>query len=148
MVPPVPTRPPATIYTAGYGARPPSQLVALLRAAGVRCVVDVRLRPDRARIAPYKRARDAGAGIEQLFAGAGIAYRSLPELGNLFLECDDWRPRYAQLVARSGDLLLARLAGTPEPYCLLCAEEDPAQCHRGVLAERLERDGAKVVHLR
>ena len=140
-------RTPSTIYTAGYGARPPAALVALLREAGVRCVVDVRLRPDRARIAPYQRARDAGSGIERLFADAGIAYRSLPELGNLFLECEDWQPRYAQLVERSGDLLLARLAGTPEPFCLLCAEEDPAACHRGVLAARLERDGARVVHL-
>ena len=41
---------------------------------------------------------------------------------------------------------LAELAGT-EPIRLLCFERDPAQCHRRIVAERLEKRGFKTVDL-
>jgi uncharacterized protein (DUF488 family) len=138
----------AKLFTAGYGGRTPAEFLGLLTRAGVRAVVDVRLRPDKASLGAFARAKSPDKGIEKLLAGAGIAYRSLPELGNVFLEYDDWQDRYPRYLERAGGLLLDRLAGVPEPFCLLCAEKRAADCHRRAVAEFLAaRDGWAVEHL-
>jgi hypothetical protein len=96
----------------------------------------------------WVRAKSADKGIEKVLSGAGIGYVSLPELGNLFLGFEDWPERYRQLLDRAGELLVGRLAGIPEPYCLLCAEKRVAECHRRHIAEYLTRtQGAEVRHL-
>ena len=52
--------------------------------------VDVRLRPDRASMGTYVRAKTPDKGIEAWLGAAGIGYVSLIELGNVFLDFDDW----------------------------------------------------------
>ena len=137
------------VFTIGYGGRTPEDFVSRLVAAGVRTVADVRLRPDKASMGSYAKAKDPAKGIEGLLARSGIGYRSLPELGNLFLDFDDkeWPLLYRELIDRAGDLLTARLADLPQPFCLLCAEKRVAECHRGVLADYLVAQGNEVEHL-
>jgi uncharacterized protein (DUF488 family) len=125
------------LFTIGYGGVAPQAFTGCLVKAGVRTVVDVRLRPDRASMGTYVKAKASDKGIERLLREAGIGYRSLPELGNVFLDCDDWRERYTALLARAGDLLVSRLAEVPGPICLLCAERRPEDCHRTLIAEYL-----------
>jgi len=57
-------------------------------------------------------------------------YLSLIELGNLFREYPDWEARYKTLLDQSGDLLVQRLAGVSQPFCLLCAERRVSECYR------------------
>ena len=52
----------------------------------------------------YAKAKDPEKGIAGLLAKAGIGYVSLPELGNLFLEYDDWPERYERFLAAAGPL--------------------------------------------
>lgn len=132
-------------YTIGYGGRAPIDFLALLSHHNVRAIVDVRLRPDKASMGSYCRARSADKGLEKLLADQGIAYHPILELGNLFLELDDWRPAYRELLRQSGDLLAARLDGLPEPFCLLCAEKRAADCHRQMIAEYLVRTRGWIV---
>lgn len=99
-----------TLFTIGYGGRDPEQFVAMLSEAGVRTVADVRLRPGRAAMCAYARAKTPDRGIQRLLGEAGIAYAPLTELGNVFMELDDWRDRYRRLLEGSGDLLTERLA--------------------------------------
>ncbi len=124
-----------TFYTIGYGGRNPDEFVGLLALHGIRTIADVRIRPDRASMGAYTRARTPEKGIERLLAGRGIAYRPLLELGNVFLDLEDWRAPYRELLRRSGDLLVARLLEIPQPFCLLCAEKRVAECHRLMIAE-------------
>jgi len=101
-----------TIYTIGYGGRKPRDFTALLRDAGVRTVVDVRMRPDRANMGSFARAKLDDKGIAALLASGDIGYRSLPEMGNPFLDPAferNWQPRYDALLAAAGPLLMVRL---------------------------------------
>ena len=121
-------------FTAGYGGRVPDEFAKMLATAGVKIVVDVRLRPDRAAMGN--------------FAKAGVGYVSLPELGNVFLEYDDWAERYAKFLDAAGPLLFDRLAGVAGPICLMCAEKRVCECHRRHVAEYLTRTRAwKFTHL-
>jgi uncharacterized protein (DUF488 family) len=135
------------LFTIGYGGRMPEEFVERLASAGVRTVVDVRLRPDRASMGAYVKAKTPDKGIERLLSTGGIRYRSLPELGNIFLDYEDWRERYTTFVSRAGDLLVTRLEGLEGPLCLLCAERRIAECHRLQIAEFLATRGFEIEHL-
>lgn len=135
------------LYTIGYGGRGPDEFLCLLKANGVRAVVDVRLRPDRSSMGAYKLARKDTKGIQRLLRSAGVQYYSFVELGNLFLDCDDWQARYQRLLDEAGDLLMERVLGLPTAFCLLCAERSPDRCHRSIIAECLVRKGYEVKHI-
>jgi uncharacterized protein (DUF488 family) len=136
------------LFTIGYGGRTQEQFLALLRPHSIRTVVDIRLRPDRASMGMWVKAKTADKGIEAWLTAAGYEYCSLIELGNLFLGRDDWPARYEQLLQTSGGLLTERLRELRGPLVLLCAERRVAECHRRHVAEYLQRtEGWDVVHL-
>jgi uncharacterized protein (DUF488 family) len=136
------------VFTIGYGGRSKEDFLARLNSNGVKTVVDVRLRPDRASMGIWVKAKTSDKGIESWLREAGIGYRSLIELGNVFLDAPDWQERYQQLLDSAGELLTERLKAIPGPICLLCAEKRPAECHRRQVAEYLKtRMGAEVHHL-
>lgn len=135
-------------FTIGYGGRAPADFTKLLADSGVKTVIDVRLRPDKASMGSYAMAKDAAKGIAGLLAKAGVGYVSLPELGNPFLGYDDWPTRYPDYLSRAGGLLFDRIADVPGPVCLLCAEKRVADCHRRHVAEYLARErGWAFTHL-
>jgi uncharacterized protein (DUF488 family) len=135
-------------FTAGYGGRVPAEFASLLAKAGVKTVVDVRLRPDRAAMGSFAKAKDADKGIAGLLAKVGVGYVSLPELGNVFLDYDDWAARYPKFLDAAGPLLFDRLAGVAGLVCLLCAEKKLCECHRRHIAEYLSKTrGWKFTHL-
>jgi uncharacterized protein (DUF488 family) len=134
-------------FTIGYGGRIPDEFLGLLGRYGITRVVDVRLRPDRASMGAYVKAKESSKGIEGLLGRAGIEYLSLVELGNLFLGFDDWQVRYRTLLEKAGDLLFERLLGISKPFCLMCAEKLAEQCHRAIIAEYLVKKGWEVEHI-
>ena len=135
------------IYTIGYGGRHPKDLLDLLQDRGIERIIDVRLRPDRASMGVYAKARAVDKGIQRLLAERGMAYASMTELGNIFFGCDDWGERYRRLLERAGDILLERLYAVPTPFCLLCAEREVTLCHRQLIAEQLAHRGYRIEHL-
>lgn len=145
---------PKSLWTIGYGGRTPAEFTSMLKENGITTVADVRLRPDRASMGSYSRAKSPDKGIEKLLSSEGIEYIHFLELGNLFL--DDifdiaWKRRYAALLAVSGDILLERLimvASYPQGrVCLLCAEKDYRSCHREDIARAMMEREFIVHHL-
>jgi uncharacterized protein (DUF488 family) len=132
------------LWTIGYERLLPEALVAELRAAGVRRVIDVRFRPQSRRPGMSKTR------LAALLADHGIAYenrRALgtpPDLRVLFRagRIAEAREAFADHVetraAGELDALADELATAP-PTALLCLEADPAGCHRRVIAEALVR---------
>jgi uncharacterized protein (DUF488 family) len=139
---------PKSFFTIDYGGRRPADFASLLVTHGVRSIADVRIRPDRASVGAFAKARTPDKGIEKLLSECGIAYRSILELGNMFRDLDDWHGPYRELFDRAGDLLVIRLEELPDPFCLLCAEKKVWDCHRLVIAEFLVASrGWTVVHI-
>lgn len=139
---------PQQLFTVGYGGRKPSDFVSLIQTTSVKTVVDVRLRPDRASMGAYVRAKSNDKGIVKLLATAGIGYASLVELGNVFGELTEWREPYRKLLNLAGPLLVDRLSNIEGPFALMCAEKDVGKCHRKLIADYLVGQGFQLtVHL-
>jgi uncharacterized protein (DUF488 family) len=123
--------------------------VGRLREAQVERVLDVRASPRS------PRPGFSRAPLERTLTAAGIAYRSLPEVGNPFradaaADLAGVLARYrAHLAARPALAAAARDAAAGARTALLCAEANPARCHRGVLAEAVAAldPELRVVHL-
>lgn len=146
--------PGTTVYTVGHSTRRIEELVELLRAAGVRLLVDVRRFPVSRRYPHF-----SGPALAASLAEAGIDYRHEVDLGGHREPRPDspntvWRaaafrgyadhmasPRFAAALARLEEAAGAR------PTAILCAEADPARCHRQMIADALVGRGAQVMHL-
>jgi uncharacterized protein (DUF488 family) len=136
------------IFTIGYGGRSKEEFISLLKSNGINTIIDIRLRPDRARIGFWSKAKTPDKGVEGWLSKAGIEYKSLIELGNIFLDYPDWRELYKELLNSCGELLTKRLIDIPGPICLLCAERRVEECHRKLVGEFLAKHyGAEIHHL-
>jgi uncharacterized protein (DUF488 family) len=140
------------VYTIGHSSHTPDRLIALLEGAGIQAISDVRSMPF-SRWLPHVNRLE----LDALLRAHGIAYRFLGDrLGG--------RPPHRELYDPDGRVDYDRLRRTAlfedavEQLCrqllssriaLLCSEEDPLVCHRGLLIARaLAERGVQAMHLR
>lgn len=128
----------------------------MLAAKTIRTLVDVRARPRSARHPQHaqERLRKAleAAGIEYHWAGrllgglrnprADSRHRALADDGLRgfadYMEGREFQRAFGQL---------ASLAEKQPPLAFMCAERDPAHCHRSLIADYLVASGRNVIHL-
>ena len=132
------------LWTIGYERLLPEALVAELRYAGVRRVIDVRFRPQSRRPGMSKTR------LAALLAEHGIAYehrralgtpadlRYLFHSGRVAEAAAAYRRHVEASAADELDALADELTRAPAT-ALLCLEADPAGCHRRLVAEALTR---------
>jgi uncharacterized protein (DUF488 family) len=138
------------VLTIGHSAHPYDRLVELLRAAGVTAVADVRTSPYSRRFPQFNR--DA---LEARLRADGLAYSFLgEELGGRPKDRDCYRDGVAdyERMAAATEFArgLARVIEGARRYriALMCAEQDPLDCHRCLLVARaLEARGVTTGHI-
>jgi uncharacterized protein (DUF488 family) len=140
------------ILTIGHSNHPVERLLALLRQHGVRVLADVRSQPYSRFAHQFNRENlqpaVTNAGLLYLFMGEELGGRQLGTIAALqdrlaAYERVSAAPRFQQGLMR----LLAEAENNA--VAVLCAEEDPTECHRRVwVARALRERGACVSHIR
>jgi uncharacterized protein (DUF488 family) len=131
------------IKTIGHSNHPIERFLDLLKAGGVKLLVDVRSMPYSGRFPQFGRERLAksltDAGIDYLWEGEALGGK--PGQGGSYNELAA-RPTFKNALDRVVD------RGANTTLCLMCAEKEPLDCHRTVLvARRLAERGVAVEHL-
>ena len=140
------------VFTIGHGTRALEELIAVLRAAGVQTLVDVRRYPGSRRNPQFNQAPLA----EALDTG-GIAYRHAEELGGRrsnepgeerfpCIRVAAFRSYAARMGTPTWQRTLEDALEQPVP-CFMCAETPWWRCHRRLIAELLTARRDEVVHL-
>jgi len=148
----------STIYTIGHSTRPFEDFAALLEAAGVHAIADVRRFPASRRYPQYNRGE-----LGRLLEARGMRYAWLGEaLGGRRSEIQPierspnraWQVpafrHYADAMATAPFLaaleeLEAR--ARQQPTAFMCAEKLWWKCHRRLLSDLLLARGWRVAHL-
>ena len=124
----------------GHGARSAVAFVSLLQQAGIELLVDVRAYP-----ASRRHPHFARAPLARWLASAAIAYDwQGSALGGMRAQgylAHMQTPEFE----RAARALIA--TGATRRLCLMCAETEPADCHRAHIADWLVAHGTRVVHL-
>jgi len=154
MTPKDSTATPPAILTIGHSTRPIETFLELLRAHGVKRLVDVRTIP-RSRYNPQFNSDTLAATL----GDCGIGYTSMKELGGLRHARTDspntgWRNisfrGYADYMQTpefaAGLAALIEIAGR-EKTAIMCAEAVPWRCHRSLIADALLVRGCAVEHI-
>lgn len=122
----------------GHGARSAVELVSILQEAQIRTLIDVRAFPTSNRYPQFSREPLSGtlrgAGIAYGWQGRALGgYRQVPY--REYMKTTPFREAAAALAALG------------ERVCIMCAERNPADCHRSHIADWLVGHGEKVIHL-
>ncbi len=141
-----------TIFTIGHSNLEPQEFLALLARAKVEIVADVRSVPQSSRFPQFSQAV-----LESILGDASVGYVFLgEELGGRpddpAAYHDDGRVNYParrrSYAFKSGLDQLLKVA-QEKIVAMLCAEEDPLDCHRFLMiSPELVAAGASPLHLR
>lgn len=130
-----------TLFTIGFTKKSAERFFGLLRKAGVRRVLDIRLN-NSSQLAGFTKAEDLPFFLREV---AGIDYVYLPQLAPTQEIVDTARKRKDRVAfAKAYRTLIQerQVEKTVDPAllnggCLLCSEDRPEECHRRIAAEYL-----------
>ncbi len=143
------------IFTIGYTKKTAQRFFELLTAHGINCVVDIRLRAE-GQLSGFAKQPDLTYFLKQI---ANCDCRHIFELAPTdeilehYRKGHDWSAyvgAFEQLMdQRRIPESLDRSFFESNVCCLLCSEAKPDQCHRRLVAERLQKHWGDVtiVHL-
>lgn len=141
------TRPAWDFFTLGYASRTLDEVLDVLSAHGIATLVDVRRDPV-SRFRPQFNRKSLAAALPE----HGIDYLHLPELGiprevrtRLASNPAEFARWYDTNVVPLflGETYPRLRATARSPLAFMCAEKDPAGCHRSRLAAALEGLGLR-----
>jgi uncharacterized protein (DUF488 family) len=138
------------IVTLGYEGRKLDQFLLILKGNNIRRLIDVRNNPFSLKPGYSKNQ------LEKSLDTIGVSYLHLPELGiesrrrkNLTKDglTSLFQTYERELDSKKSVLARIKELAQKERVALMCFEANVADCHRGVIAKRLRKDGLDVVDL-
>jgi uncharacterized protein (DUF488 family) len=144
-----------TLYSIGHGNRDLEEFIALLRAADIQCLVDVRAYP-RLRRNPQFASNALGPvlnknGIRYVWEGQALGGMRRPRGDSPHSALADaaYRGFADHMASAEFQNAVQRLLvlGGGHITAFMCAETDPQHCHRSFIADALVVHGAGVFHL-
>ena len=151
-----------TVFTIGHSTHTSDKFMGLLKQFGIRTLVDVRSIPYSRRAPQYNlpvlSQRLEEENILYIYAGSQLGgfpnypavYRSgkVPESRADFTREINYEAAEQQEWYQEGIKRLIE-AAREQPTAVMCAEEDPAHCHRQhLIAQTLIDEGIRVMHIR
>lgn len=139
-----------TVFTVGHSVQPVADLLALLRAHDISAVADVRSTPYSRRNSQYNRENLARAlrpaDIRYVWLGDGLGAR--PDDPACYVDGRVSYSRIAETAAFRAAIDRVIEGAARWRIALMCAEKDPAHCHRaGLVAPALVTRGVDVRHI-
>ena len=143
-----------TIFTVGHSTHPIDEFIGILKAHGIKKLIDVRTVP-KSRHNPQFNADELAASVR----ASGITYRRMASLGGLRHTTKDspngaWRNAsfrgYADYMqTEEFDAAVGQLLerGRSSDAAIMCAEAVPWRCHRSLIGDALLVRGAKVLDI-
>lgn len=142
------------IYTIGFTHKSAEEFFGLLRGAGIRHLLDIRLH-NSSQLAGFTKQSDLAYFLREICAAS---YEHQPllaptaEILNAYRQDKDWeayeRNFRALLGTRRAETLYS-LESLATPTVLLCSEANADHCHRRLVAEYWESSwgGLQIIHL-
>jgi uncharacterized protein (DUF488 family) len=128
------------LCTIGYEGRELAEVIAMLSAAGIDRVIDIRELP------LSRRRGFSKTPLGEALRAAGIEYMHMRAAGNPYRKQKDEIPReellakYERHIAHAPDVVeLVVDAARGHHAALLCYEHEPHECHRSKLAPRVAK---------
>lgn len=143
-----------TIYTIGHSTRPIKEFIGILKAHGVRRVVDIRTIPKSRHNPQFNEAR-----LQHSLRKVRIAYVREPLLGGLRRAQKDsinlgWQnlsfrgfADYMQTAGFETGLKDLMKLAVKSKTAIMCAEAVPWRCHRSLVADALKKKKWRVLHI-
>ena len=142
------------VFTIGFTKKSAESFFEMLRKAGAKRVVDVRLN-NMSQLAGFAKKNDLAYFLEKI---CGVGYVHLPALAPSQQMLDEYKKRrgsWQEYERRFLDLMRERRIEETVPRdvldegCLLCSEDKPHHCHRRLVAEYLKRHwgDVEITHL-
>jgi uncharacterized protein (DUF488 family) len=143
-----------TIWSVGHGARAVEEFVAILRAAGIRRLVDVRTAPGSHKHPQFGKDALAASlqaeGIEYVWRkDLGGWRKPRPDSRHVALRSPAFRGYADHMETEEFDRAVRWLmeAAVDTPTAVMCAESLWWRCHRRMLADAFVARGCEVIHL-
>ena len=139
-----------SLFTVGYEGREQEEFVESLRRAGVKRIIDVRIR------AGSRKRGFSKTAMQERLAQDGIDYVHLRDLGTPLEMLKkvratgvyDWDGYRDHMLQQTDALSAAEALVLEKQSALLCYEADANDCHRWIIADHLsERLDLDVQHL-
>ena len=143
-----------TLYTIGFTKKTAARFFTLMRDAGVKTLLDVRLN-NSSQLAGFAKKDDLAFFLREI---CHAEYVPMPQLAPTQDILDAFKKDKGDWgvyeVAFNKLLVSRRVETTVDPSlldggCLLCSEDTPEHCHRRLVAEYLQKyhPGMRIVHL-
>jgi uncharacterized protein (DUF488 family) len=142
------------LFTIGFTGKTAEKFFTLLKEAGVKKIMDIRLN-NVSQLAGFAKGTDLKYFADKI---CGISYEHRLELApskellnqirNKEISWKEWERNYLKLIKDRKILDTINIQEMNES-CLLCSEDTPEHCHRSLLAGYLERHfpEIKIIHL-